>query len=346
MIQNRPALLLSDPSFTALPSAAFRVDFSTFPDFGGLSLHQLGGIQPVTGAMMKAAGGLLADQPSAGEIELHRKLGTKFQMVSVVVNIAAMVEQPDGERVGVPYSISLIPSQKRGAVQEVGVDNVAVLDLDIQQKAEWTYLGYDPFQGDWSLYSQLGFILGNPPKNAKLDELGLVVDRYFLATAYDADDVLTPEAGIADLEANARYHSHRAKRLFRPFKRPVSRRVWGAESPIELFLFQELLRRGLQPELQQWLYPDGTVLPSLYHSWRDRDPTPGEAITEADLFFPKERVAVFCDGGRFHSTEVAQKKDQRIVAALEAIGVRAVRVSGKAIVKRLGEGADKVCAAL
>ncbi|WP_210184844.1 hypothetical protein [Bradyrhizobium icense] len=48
-------------------------------------------------------------------------------------------------------------------------------------------------------------------------------------------------------------------------------------------------------------------------------------MTEADLFFPDERIAMFCDGG--HQARAKQKaKDAVITDKPAALGIRAVRI--------------------
>ncbi|WP_254027896.1 very short patch repair endonuclease [Mesorhizobium ventifaucium] len=132
-----------------------------------------------------------------------------------------------------------------------------------------------------------------------------------------------------------------------PFTKVESRRVWGAESAIELFLFQELLYRGLAPLLQVLFYDDGSFYPSLYHLWRDIEfrHTPG-MITEADMFFPNERVAVFCDSTKHHRGAKNAAKDRAVNQRLEAVGIRVARVPGAVIASDLGAAADMVTDAL
>jgi hypothetical protein len=79
MIKDRPAHLLAQPDYKALPQKAFGVHFDALPDFVRKSFGPLGGIQPVTGAMFKAAQGKLHDLPSPGEIELFRKAEMRFR---------------------------------------------------------------------------------------------------------------------------------------------------------------------------------------------------------------------------------------------------------------------------
>ena len=87
-------------------------------------------------------------------------------------------------------------------------------------------------------------------------------------------------------ELERKYRKHRSRLLFTPFRRVEARRIWGAKSPIELFLIQELARRGQFPQLQILIMEGGAAFPSWYHLWKDLEfrHAPG-LITEADLYF-------------------------------------------------------------
>src|SRR5438552_2218233 len=71
----------------------------------------------------------------------------------------------------------------------------------------------------------------------------------------------------------------------------TARRVWGAESPIELFLLKELLRRGVTPTLQMLVYDDWVVSPVALHLWRDIEfrHSP-RLIAESDMYFPEKKI--------------------------------------------------------
>jgi hypothetical protein len=347
MIADRPKHLMDWQEYQKWPERPFGLDFTAIPQLINASLLQLGGIQPVTGAMAKAAGGTLRDNPSKGEVELFRAAGTKFQLVSVVVSFAALRTEKE-PAVGVPYAVTLMPGQKRGSVQEVTVDTLAHFDMDRILAGQPCYSGYDPFTGDFRLFGVgvNAFVDGRPRKGF-VDELGIVLDQYFLATQYDEADVLHFQSGFPDEKRNGKYNKHRQKLLFTPFKQPQARRVWGAESPIELFLLQELLRRGHAPVLQMLIYDDGATHPSLYDLWRNLEVSniPG-MITEADMFFADQRVAVFCDSTKHHSRAKDIAKDQAINERLEKVGIRPVRVPGAMIVRDLSAAADIVTKAL
>ena len=110
---------------------------------------------------------------------------------------------------------------------------------------------------------------------------------------------------------------HRKKLFQKPFQKVEARRVWGAETAIELFLIQALAKEKLFPQSQILLMEDGTTSPSFFHFWRDpkvRDTA--EIVTSVDLYFPKERGAVFCDGSN-HSRKKNKDRDAKIDAKLE-----------------------------
>ena len=96
------------------------------------------------------------------------------------------------------------------------------------------YVGYDPFSGEWNLYGPLGLIAADT--KGFLDEVGIVVGMYFLATEFEFDDVLMVTVGRQKERLEAKYRKRRSELLFRPFRTVEARRIWGAETPIELFM--------------------------------------------------------------------------------------------------------------
>lgn len=280
--------------------------------------------------MADAAGGALHDKPSEGEIELFRKRGTNFQLISLVLSCVRA-----GDVEGVlqvrPFAMTLIPASKREEVEQQTIDLVAKLDVSEWLNTEPMYAGYDPFSGGWSLYGNLpGYLDGQ--RKGYLDEIGLVIDQFFLATELSEDDeVLTIDFKMPSEQMKARYEKHRRKLFFAPFKQVESRRIWGAETPIELFVIQALAKENLFPACQMLIMNDGAIFPSLYHLWSDVEFRHSEGlVTEADLFFSAERVAVFCDGGH-HARAKQKAKDAAITEKLAALGIRAVRIPGDEI---------------
>jgi hypothetical protein len=347
MIDNRPKHLLDQDDYKKLPAKPFAADFGLLPELVRLALGPLGGIQPVTGEMAKAADGELHDVPSEGEIKLFKEKGTLFQPVFLVLSIAHLKEV-DGTPVATPYSLSLMPTSKRDVLDEKDIDLVAKLDTQkIPREMEPCYAHFDPFTGDQGFFGSVGIFIGENPIGCFLDELGIVVGQYFPAKTYDPADVMELAMGFPSAQAEEKYGKHRANLLYKPFTETKPRRVWGAQSPIELFLFQELLRRDLSPLLQVLVFDDGSIHPSLYNLWRDIDfrYAPG-LITEPDMYFPGQKLAVFCDSTRHHRGEKAKAKDAAIDEKLAKIGLSSVRVTGKLIVEDVKAAADLVSNAL
>lgn len=341
MIQNRPATLLADPTYRTLPKLPLSLDWDSIPELIRVAMLDLGGIQPVTKAMAEAAGGTLYYKPSDGEIELFQRRGMEFQLVSVVLSCVAA-----GESHGVlqvrPFAVTLIPASKRGEVEHQTIDLVAKLDVNKWLDTEPMYSGYDPFSGDWKLYGNLpGYLDGQ--REGFLDEVGLVIDQFFLtAKTSEDDEILMMDLRMPSTEMKARYEKYRKKLLFTPFKKVEARRVWGAETPIELFLIQALAKEKLFPESQILIMDDGATFPSWYHLWQDIEFRHSAGlVTEADLYFPTKRIAIFCDGAH-HARGKQKAKDAAINAKLEEIGIRPVRISGSEINFNLPRAVSRV----
>jgi hypothetical protein len=103
MIKDRPKHLLDQDDYKKLPAKPFAVQFDALPELVREALGPLGGIQPVTGAMLKAANGQLRDMPSEGEIKLFQEKGTLFQPVFLVLSIAHL-KDVNGTSVATPYA--------------------------------------------------------------------------------------------------------------------------------------------------------------------------------------------------------------------------------------------------
>lgn len=170
-----------------------------------------------------------------------------------------------------------------------------------------------------------------------------MVDQFFLATETpDDDQILMMDVRMPSDGMKAKYEKHRKKLLFSPFKKVEARRVWGAQTPIELFLIQALAKENLFPECQMLIMEDGATFPALYHLWQDVEFRHSSGlVTEADLYFPTERLAVFCDGSH-HSRPKQRAKDAAINAKLEAVGIRAARIPGAEIKFELPKAVARV----
>lgn len=65
-----------------------------------------------------------------------------------------------------------------------------------------------------------------------------------------------------------------------------------------------------------------------------------------DFWFAPQRLAVETDGGRYHASAAKRARDARKTAALEAAGVRVLRLRWAEVVDRPAEAAEHAPAAL
>jgi hypothetical protein len=341
MITHRPDHLLADAAYRTLPAAPLSLDWSLIPELVRVVTLDLSGVQPPTKAMANAAGGEMHDKPSEGEIKLFQARATTFQLVSMVVNLIPGTVI-DGARHYRPYSVTLIPGSKRGNVQTTDINFISKLDLGAWPPPDLIYSHYDPFTGHWSTFGAMPDYFDGK-REGFLDEVGVVIDQFFLATHVPGDDeILIMDLRMPSEEETARYAKYRKKLFFKPFEKVEARRIWGAETAIELFMIQALANDEHYPECQVLIMNDGTTFPSLFHLWRDPNFRKSEdIITSVDLYFPTERVAVFCDGGN-HARRKHKGRDKKIDAALTALGIRPVRVLGSAIKTDLAKAVTRV----
>lgn len=321
MIKDRPEGLVTDPRFVR-PGLPYVLDWTPVPELVRSSIEDLAGPQPITGRLARLSGGRVFGELPAVEEAYYRQRNASFQLISVVAN-TVHVRKQDGMSIVTPYSLSLMPASKRGEVDTAGIEYVAKASVIDN---ETSYFGYNPFVGEWSLYGPLSLL--SATKEGFLDEIGLVVGRYYLETVYDPDDVLMLDVGMPSSKLRGKYHRRRMELVFRPFERVEARRIWGTETPIELFMVQYLALHGLHPAIQMLIMDDGATYPSWFHLWKDLEfrHAPG-LVTEADLFFPDKRLAVFCDGAH-HQRGKQKAKDQAIIDKLASLGIRSVRVPG------------------
>lgn len=342
MIKDRPVALRVRPEYQKLPTKPFKLSWEWVPQLVNASLVPLGGIQPVTEAITRLAGGVIYDDPSQVEVDYFRSIDARFQPVLLVMSLA-LLSGSEGALEGIPYAISAIPMSKRGVVTTVDIDSVkAHRGGAAFVESDWCYSGFDPFIGEWTAFSTAGTILDMKGGDGHVDELGAVIGMYYLRTEYERDDVVEVDRFLPDEKSRKRFLRNRIKTIYQPFRRVEARRIWGAQTPIELFLYQELLFRGYRPQLQQLVFPDGRMYPCLYDSYADVE-TRHELhlLTEVDIFFPERRLAVFCDG-RHHGKGKQAERDARIDGKLAELGISSVRISGKSIIEDLNAAADQI----
>lgn len=350
-IENRPKELWDFPSYGCLPERPFEIDLeSAVGEFLAQDIFDLDGTQPIEskifGLPNKYFEGhpVIEVNPSEGAIEFYRERGDTFQMISVIVCCHSF-EERGGKLYGLPYHISLRPAQKRGTPSSVGVDWIKNMDLSRVLEGNPHYMGYNPFSDAFGLYA-----VGPVPINESIcsDTIGLVYNTYFLASKYEKNDVCAPGMCTSLLGESrallADYLKFRFSRYFRDFKTTEPIKIWGCDSPIELFLLQAMSNLGLNPKIQTIIFRDGSTFPSIQFMWESglRTKKMANVITEADFFFEDEKIAVFCDSVAFHSSGDAMAKDSAINQKLVELGIRYIRISGIDIMSSPIECARKI----
>ena len=343
MIKDRPEGLLSQPWYNVVPPPPYALDGSTMPPMIQFTMLCLDGIQPLTGKLAAAGGGVFTDAPSEGQIEYLRSTNTRFQLILVVTSYILAGVDESNNPVMKPFAVNLFPASKRGKVEQTrSVDLVVGVLLSSRPYAGTVYAGFNPFSGAYGLFGPADVLLSDKPRNGFIDEIGLVTDAYVLATDYDPEDVCAPNFDMPSAQLFQKYVRHRTKLFFTPFKDVAPRRVWGVESPIELFLLQGMAYHGFVPLPQMIIMDDGSVFPSLYDLWSDGGfSRTKEAITEADFYFPDQKVAVFCDGSH-HLRRRQRERDARIDEKLGTLGIRSIRVQGRQIMQDIDESVHRV----
>jgi hypothetical protein len=336
LIKDRPKDLLEIDFYTQLPEVPVEFAYDSLPEFLNVDLLQMFGIIPKTmDLIMNTQRGFL-DKPSEKEIDYYRKRDTKFQMINVVANIHTFKISGD-KALAFPYSISLVAGSKRGEPQTCSIDFFKSVGFN-QFESNNCYSDFSPFlpvqQG---FYGPIELFYGNNDIQVYTDTIGFVLETFFLPTDIDLDDAVLHEPQGFDREIITRYGKYRKKkRYFKPFTNVVPRRIWGCDSPIELFLIQALAKRGHFPVIQTLIFKNGEIHDNFYDMISKGIFIKGdELITDVDLFFPDKKNAVFCDSTKFHRGEKAKTKDERISNQLSDLGIRSIRVSGKDIVERL-----------
>ncbi|MBX8612584.1 hypothetical protein K5D50_10680 [Pseudomonas cichorii] len=339
-IENRPKELFTLPSYTRLPDEPFKIDLAgAIGEFLAHDIYDLDGVQPLESAICELSNEFHEGvpvthvNPSREAIAFYKQRGDTFQIINVVVCCHSF-ERRDGILYGLPYHVSLRPFQKGGLPSEVGVEWVENFDLERILAGEPHYKGYNPFSNAFGLYA-----IGNVPVSDNIcsDVIGLVYKTYLIASKFVSKSITYPGLCGSLLGENkgsiGDYQKYRVKEYFKAFNNTKPVKVWGCDSPIELFLLQAMSQIGLHPKIQMLIYPDGSVFPSLHSMWEGglRTKKLAKIITEADFFFESEKVAIFCDSLAHHTTNAAIAKDAAIDEKLKTIGIRSFRISGKDI---------------
>lgn len=342
MIENRPKSLEDIPYYKHLPRAPFRYDPSILPSALNFDIYDTCGLLPITKEASGHYGEFLTVQPPEEVVNYYFEKNINFQMVSIVANFYDL-QFKNGVVVGKPYCISLVPATKRGKLDPRSVKFAQSLKLEEMETFGGIYLGFNPFNGGYGLFGSYSTLMGEKGIDVYTDSVGFVVNAYFLADEYDKDQVLLPNMVNAPRFIQNKYTQYRINHYFKQFKNTQPRKIWGADSPIELFLIQALAARHLYPQIQTLIFETGDVFPSFYEMIEEQRLTEETTlITEVDLYFPDKKVAIFCDSTRHHRSLKSRQKDERISNVLNEIGIRSIRVKGQNIVHQLERTVNEI----
>lgn len=335
MIKNRPKLLESIPFYKNLPRAPFHYDPSALPSVLNFDIYDLCGLLPITSEVFKYYGEFITVQPPQEVVDYYFENNINFQMVLIVANFYD-IKLEDGTVVGRPYSISLVPASKRGKLDPRNVKFAQSLKLEEIEDMGNIYLNFDPFEGAYGLFGSYSTLMGEDGLKTYTDSIGFVINAYFLADSFEKEKVALPNMVEAPKYIQDKYTKFRINHYFKQFKDIKPRKIWGVDSPIELFLVQALAAKNIYPQIQTLIFENGDVFPSFYELIEEQNlRKENPLITEADLYFPEKKIAIFCDSTLHHRSKKAKYKDEKISNKLEELGIRSIRVQGSNIVKYL-----------
>jgi hypothetical protein len=343
LITNRPKELLEIEYYSALPRIPVGFNYGSLPAYLNADLFALNGILPKTCDLISEAHVFdFLTQPSEQEIDYYRKRQTKFQIINVVANIHTFKKISDDLVHAYPYHISLVASPKSGRPEECSIGPLSALNLD--QLPDFVYTDFSPFKPvDRGFLVDSSFLVG-ADHDFYTDTVGFILETYFLATDSDLEDVALHGPSNHDPIIFTKFRKHRIKKYFKPFTDIKPRKIWGCDSPIELFMVQALAKRGVFPVIQALIFKNGQVFPNFFEMIKSNVFMPADdLITEVDFYFPEQKLAVFCDSVQFHRGKKNKDKDKFIDEQLGAIGISSLRITGKQIIKDLNGSVDLVC---
>lgn len=341
MIDNRPKILLDTKDYGKLPDCPFTVDFTNLPSLLKFDMLSLFGIQPIIEPILKIRPSLTA-KPLQGEIDYYKLKNASFQIIHVVANLHSFIIKDD-IAYGQPYSISIVPGPKRGKPDIANIDLLSQLDMEFISNQRSVYTDFNPFEGVYGGLWGAADLLLDKNMEAFIDSIGIVAETYFLNTCHNPEKILLPGVEIPNEKIQKRYRKLRTNKYYKPFSNIKPRRVWGADSPIELFLIQGLAKHDIYPVIQTSIFKDGNIYPNFYEVIRNNaEISEVDLITDADLFFPDHKIAVFCDSKKHHRSIKAKQKDLRIIEELEKVGIKSIRITGNDIIDNLMSVVDSI----
>ena len=340
LIKNRPKELLESEFYTEIPKIPTRFDYSSLPSFLNIDLLQLFGIAPKTIDLIENTQRGFHINPSKKEVEYYKKKGTKFQIINIVANVHTF-KKKDGEAIAYPYSISIIAGPKRGKPDECSIEFLDRINLEEIDFSSNCYTDYSPFKEvSEGFYAPIGMFSSS---KSYTDTIGFILETFFLPIDIDLGKALINAPQDLDKKIREKYEKYRIKRYFKPFTDIKPRRIWGCDSPIELFLIQGLAQKNLFPTIQTLIFENGEIHDNFFHMIENKVFLKGDKlITDVDLYFPNEKLAIFCDSTKYHRGTKAKEKDRRISEKLLELGIKSLRLQGKEIVKDLNSSVEKI----
>ena len=334
MIKDRPDYLKDLPFYRSLPEK-FRIAHGVLPDLLNFDLDFLpSSLQPIVSEKQ-----LINSETIVKQELIENYPDSTFQLIFIVANISCFKEDKSGEYCGLPYAISIIPSAKRGQVQFIERELAVNLYKSELLGQQSVFTHFDPFNESFGLWI-CPFI--GITDDSYCDEIGFVIGAYFLATNIDLTLSRMPiTEGISD-EVTSKYHKYRRKRYFKPIHEYTPRKIWGCDSPIELFLLQSLQALNVFPLVQTLVFQNGKIFPNYYDMAQESNwVSDSKMETEIDLFLPEYNLAIFCDS-KFHRSRKKRESADRIDRNLEKIGIRTLRFSGKEILTNINYVLEKI----
>lgn len=344
MIENRPKYLEDISFYQNIPAGVdIGIDFSSLPPLFNLDLHQLNGLQPLTSSMFdyirqpnvngEKQISTVTVNPSEKEIEYYKANEmTEWQLVSIVINLYDF--KKEGKTlIGKPYSVSLFPGSKRGEVDPWHIDLIRKMNIESTLGGGNIYSESNPFSGWYGgFFGQYSLLAASSGITSHSDSIGFVYSQYLLNPKFDKREVQILVDQSAPNYINSKFKKYRIKLFFEPFKDVMPRKIWGCESPIELFLLQGLAKNDLYPEIQTLIFRNGDIYPSYHlmieeHLWQTQD----NLISNVDFYFHEKKLAIFCDGRAYHDAE----KDGKIDSKLRDLGIKSLRFNGKQLTEDL-----------
>lgn len=353
MIENRPAYIEKRLKYyKEFPSQKdFDIDYLSLPQLLNFDFHTLNGILPLTKSRFKYIGingtsdgkpsTIITVNPLDTEYEYYQSIGVnEFQVIQIVFNFYVIEDCEDGSVKGLPYSVSLLPLTKNNKIDTWSIEFMKQLDIRaVSQEAGLIFTKFSPFKS-WTQGMGMTYpIFANAFNKEYIDTVGFTWGVYFLSPIFDKKEIIIPENKTFTPQINSKFRNLKSNLYFKNFSDTKPRRIWGCDSPIELFLLQGLYIRNHRPDIQTNIFKTGEVITNYYVMQEDELWIGQEnLITTLDFYFPKSKLAIFCDGKEYHDND----KDKKIDLALEQINIKSLRFSGKDITENLENVLDKI----